>query len=92
MILMREITACGSTPAGAADLPQQAVDPHADDEAGEKRLDMDVARAQLDGLFQEIVDRAHHGRAAGKIAQAFDVVVAQLLETRPHRRVRRGCR
>jgi hypothetical protein len=64
MILIREITACGST--------------HADHEAGGERLDMDVACAQLDRLLQEVVDRAHDRRAAGKVAQAFNVVLAQL--------------
>ena len=58
--------------------PQQAVDPHADHEPSVKGLDVNVARAQFDRLFQEIVDRAHHRRAAGEIAQAFDVVFAQL--------------
>ena len=39
-----------------------------------------VARPEFNGLFQEIIDRAHDGRAAGKIPQAFDVVLAQLLD------------
>ena len=37
---------------------------------------MDIAGAQFDGFFEQIVDGAHNRRAAGKIAQAFDVVVA----------------
>ena len=61
---------------------QQPVDAHAHHEPGAERLDMDVARAQLDRALQQIVDRAHHRRAARKIAQAFDVVVG-LLARRP---------
>ena len=74
----RDQRPAASTPAGGGDLPQQAVDAHAHHEPGAKRLDMDVAGAQLDGLLQQIVDRAHHRRAAGEIAQALDVVLAQL--------------
>ena len=59
---------------------QQAVDAHAHHEPGAERLDVDVAGAQLDRALEQIVDRAHHRRAAGEIAQAFDVVVAQLLD------------
>ena len=65
---------------GRCDLPQQAVDPEAHGQPGLKGLDMDVAGAQLDGLFQEIVDRAHDRRAAGEIAQAFDIVLVRLPE------------
>jgi hypothetical protein len=57
--------------------PQQAVDAHADHKSGLERLDMNVAGAQLDGFFQEIVDGTNHRRAAGKVAQALDVVFAQ---------------
>ena len=39
---------------------------------------MDVAGAQLDRALQQIVERAHHRRAAGEIAQALDVVVGLL--------------
>lgn len=35
---------------------------------------MDVAGAQIDRALQEIVERAHHRRTAGEIAQALDVV------------------
>ncbi len=66
---------------GRGHRPQQPIDPHADDKARQKRLDVDVAGAQLDCLFQEIVDGAHHGRAAGEIAQAFNIVLAQLLKS-----------
>jgi hypothetical protein len=38
---------------------------------------MDVARAQLNRLLQEIVDGANHRRAAGEVAQALDVVLAR---------------
>ncbi len=41
---------------------------------------MDVAGAELQRLFEKIVDRANHRRAAGKIPQALDIVVAQLVE------------
>ena len=54
---------------------QQAVDPHAHREAVAERFDMDVAGAQLHGLFEQVVDGAHDRRAAGEIAQTFDVVV-----------------
>ena len=37
-------------------------------------------------FFDEVVDRAHDGRAAGQIAQAFDVILARLPES-----VRFGC-
>ena len=57
---------------------QQAVDAHAHHEPGAERLDMDVAGAQIDRALQEIVERAHHRRAAGEIAQALDVVVGLL--------------
>ena len=58
-------------------LPQQPVDAQAHHEPRAKRLDMDVAGAQFDGFLEQIVDGAHHRRAAGKIAQALDVVVAR---------------
>ena len=58
--------------------PQQSIDAHAHDEATLKWLDVNVARAQFDRLFKQIVDRPHHRRAAGEIAQALDVVFAQL--------------
>ncbi len=54
---------------------QQTVDAHAHSEAAAQRFDMDVAGAQLHRLFEQIVDGAHHGRAAGKIAQAVDAFV-----------------
>ena len=57
--------------------PQQAVDTHANHEPRLKRLDMNIARTQLDGFFQQIVDGANHGRAARKVAQALDVVFAR---------------
>src|SRR6202042_3010176 len=59
------------------DRPQQTVDAHANHKPGLERLDMNVARAQLDRLLQEIVDGANHRRAAGKVAQALDVVLAR---------------
>ena len=62
--------------------PQQAVDPHANHKPGGKRLDVNVAGAQFDGFFEQIVDRAHHRRAAGEIAQALDVVFARLRSPR----------
>ena len=54
---------------------QQSVHPHADDEAGTERLDVDVGGAQLHGFFQEVVDGAHDRRAARQVAQALDIVV-----------------
>ena len=72
---MREISACGSAPAGGGDRAQQAVDAHAHDQAGAERLDVDVARAQLHRPFEQVVDRAHDRRAAREVAQVFDIVV-----------------
>ena len=57
---------------------QQAVDAHPHHEAGAKRLDVNVAGAKLDRALEQIVERAHHRRAAGKIAQALDIVVGLL--------------
>ena len=57
---------------------QQAIDAHAHHEAGAERFDVDVGGAQLDRALQQIVERAHHRRAAGEIAQALDVVVGLL--------------
>ena len=73
---------------------EQTVDPHAHHKAGAKRLDMDVAGAKLDRALEQIVERAHHRRTAGEIAQAFDIVVG-LLGRSPrgvvgHRAIRLG--
>ena len=72
---MREISACGSAPAGVGTARSKAVDPHAHHEAGAERLDVDVGRAQLHRLFEQIVDGAHHRRAAREVAQALHVIV-----------------
>jgi hypothetical protein len=40
-----------------------------------ERFDVDVAGAHFNSQFKEIVDRAHHRRAARKIPQALDVIV-----------------
>ena len=37
---------------------------------------MNIAGAQFHGFLEQVVDGAHHRRAAGKIAKTFDVVVA----------------
>ena len=42
-----------------------------DAEACGKRFDMNVARPEFNGLFQEIIDRAHDGRAAGRDPAGF---------------------
>ena len=65
---------------GGRHRPQNSIDSHTDNETRGKRFDVDIACPQLNGFFQEIVDRTHHRRAAGKIAQTFDVVFAQLRE------------
>ena len=44
---------------------------------------MDVAGPKLDGPLEQIVERTHDRRAAGKITQAFDVVI-RLLRRCPH--------
>jgi hypothetical protein len=72
---MREIKAWGNAPSGRHGA-QHAVDAHAHDQAVPERLDVDIGCAQLDRLFQEIVDAAHDGRPAREVAQVFDVVVA----------------
>ena len=74
-ILMREMHRLRQNAGRRRHGAQQSVDPHAHHEAGAERLDVDVARAQLDRLFQQIVDGADDRRAAGEIAQAVDVVV-----------------
>ena len=76
-------------PRRRGDRAQQAVDAQANHEPGAERLDVDVAGAQLDGALQHVVERAHDRRAAGEIAQAFDVVVgllARCLQTLVRRR------
>ena len=55
--------------------PQQAVDPHANHQRGSERLDVNVARAQLQRLFQQIINRAYDRSAACEIAQAVDVII-----------------
>ena len=83
---MREISACGGASAGAGtarsrpSMRMRTVEPVAE------RFDVDVAGAQLDGLFEQTVDGAHDRRAAGEIAQALDVVVG----ARALRVLRRG--
>ena len=51
---------------GAGIARKQAVDAHAHVKPVAKRLDVDIACAQFDRLFDEVVDRAHDGRAAGR--------------------------
>ena len=82
---MREMMAWGRAADRHRYGAQQAVDPHAHHQSGAERLDVDVARAQLDGLFQHVVDGADHRSAAGEVAQALDVVFVfvRLLRPRP---------
>ena len=40
-----------------------------------KRLDVNVAGAQLYCFFEHVIDGANNGRSAGKVAKALDVVV-----------------
>ena len=54
---------------------QQTVDAHAHDQAIAERFDVNVARPQFHRFLEQVVDRAHDGRAARKIAQVLDVVV-----------------
>ena len=77
MILMREISACGGTPTRRVERAQKAVDAHADDQAAARRLEMDVAGVQLHRLVDQFVDRAHHWRAAGEVAQIVETVFAR---------------
>ena len=74
-IFSREISACAGAPAGAGDGAQQAVDAHADGEAGARRLDVDVAGAQVDRLLDQRVERPHHRRAAREIAQVVEALL-----------------
>ena len=60
---------------GGVNLAQQAVYAHPHGQSVAKRLDVNVAGAKLHRLFKEIVDCAHHRRAAGQIAQAIDAFV-----------------
>ena len=55
--------------------PQQAVDAHANAEAIAHRLNVYIARAKVDCPLQEVVDRAHHRRAAREIAEAVDALL-----------------
>ena len=54
---------------------QQAIDPHAHDQARFERFNMNVGRAQFDRALEQIIDRSHNRGAAGKIAQALDIIV-----------------
>ena len=54
--------------------------------SGPRRLDVNVAGAQVDGLLHKRVERAHHGGAAGEIAQ---IVEALLLRRAARRRLAR---
>ena len=58
---------------------QQPVNTHAHVEPVAKRLDVDVARAQFDRFFDEVIDRAHDWRAARQIPQIIDVLVGAAL-------------
>ena len=57
---------------------EQAVDAEADGQSGAERLDVNVARAQLVGFFEQIAHRADDRRAAREVAQALDIVVGDL--------------
>jgi hypothetical protein len=57
-------------------LAQQTVDAQPHHKLSPKRLDMYVAGAQFEGLLEQVIDGAHNGRTASKIAKAVDVVVA----------------
>ena len=72
---MREISACGKHVGRRRRDLQQSVNAHPQHDPGAKWLDMDVGCAQLDGFLEQIIDGTHDGCAAGKIAQAVDVVV-----------------
>src|SRR3954447_27048627 len=58
---------------------QDPVNPHSHDKPGPERLDVDVARSQLHGTLEHVVDGPDYGCAARQIAQAVDVVVASTL-------------
>ena len=74
-ILIREIKRVRHYVAGRSDLPQQTVDAQADRHAVAGRLDVDVARAQIDGLLEDLVESPNHRRAAGEIAKIFDTLL-----------------
>ncbi len=74
-ILMREISACGSAPAGGATARNKPSTRMRTVRPLPERLDVNVAGAQLHGPFEQVVDRAHDRRAARQIAQALDIVV-----------------
>ena len=53
---------------------ERAVHAVADAEFRFKRLEMDVARAVLNGLLQDEVDELHDGRLVGQVFQPLDVL------------------
>ena len=58
---------------------QQAVDAQPHPQRAAERLDVDVGRAQLDGALEQLIDGAHHRRAARHVAQDVEVVVIAAL-------------
>ena len=75
-IFMREMSACGITPAGAGMARNRPSTRMRTVSPVTERLDMDIAGAQFDRAFEQIVERAHHRRAAREVAQAVDIVIA----------------
>ena len=60
---------------GEGQRPQQTVNADTHENTAAQRLDVDVARAHLHRLLDEIVDGAHDRRAAGQIAKAVHALV-----------------
>src|SRR6516165_1994678 len=66
----------GHYPERRRDCTQQAIDAHAYSQPGAERLDMNVACTQLHGALKQVIESTHHRRAASKIAQAVNVIIA----------------
>ncbi len=54
---------------------EQTIDPHAHHEAVPERFDVYIAGTELQGFFEQVVDRADHRGAARQIAETFNVVL-----------------
>ena len=75
-------------------LAQNAIDPHADDEPGFIRLDMDVRHAVARGIGDDAVDQADRRRVIGRIQQILRrrQVARQQIEIAVQAQIARGHR
>ncbi len=70
---MRETMALPMLCGGGVDLAQHAVHAKAHREAALEGLDVDVGRARMDGILDELIDEADNGRAKRHVAEIVDV-------------------